>query len=349
MIKEASKTILVTGGTGFIGSHICVELLMEGFDIIVADNLTNSNIEVIERIKHVTGKKPIIFYKTDIRDREALEKIFTAHKIYSVIHCAGLKSVEESVRNPLLYYDNNVYGSVVLVQTMAKYDVKRIVFSSSACVYGGDAPVPYTETSLVKPVNPYGKSKLLVEEILRDIALSDPEWRVAILRYFNPIGAHPSGLIGEYTNMSPNNLIPRICQVASGFKPELLIFGNDYNTPDGTAIRDYIHVVDLALGHAKALRWFEGNAGVLVSNLGIGKGVSVLELLGAFSRIIGRDIPYRFVSRRDGDTPCYYADVTCAKKQLGWSASRSIDEACKDAWRWQQSRLQDSVVQSDQS
>lgn len=333
MIEEAPKTILVTGGTGFIGSHICIELLMNGFEVIVVDNLTNSNAEVTERIKSITGRS-IIFYKTDIRNREALERIFTAHKIYSVIHCAGLKSVEESVRNPLLYYDNNVYGSVVLVQTMAKYDIKRMVFSSSACVYGMEAIAPYIETSLIKPVNPYGKSKLFVEEILSDISSSDPEWRVVILRYFNPIGAHPSGLIGEYTNMSPNNLIPYICQVASGLKPELLVFGNDYNTPDGTAVRDYIHVVDLALGHTKALGWLESNVGVLVANLGAGKGVSVLELLGAFSRVIGRDIPYRFVSRRDGDIPSYYADVTCAEKQLGWRASRSIDEACKDAWRW---------------
>lgn len=333
MIKEDPKTILVTGGTGFIGSHICVELLGEGFEVIVVDNLTNSNAENIDRIKQITGKL-VIFYKIDIRDREALEKIFIAHKIYSVVHCAGLKSVEESVKNPLLYYDNNVYGSVVLIQTMAKYNVKKLVFSSSACVYGTEAVVPYTETSLVKPVNSYGKSKLFFEEILCDIASSDPEWRIASLRYFNPIGAHPSGLMGEDSNMSPNNLMPYICQVASGLKSELLIFGNDYNTPDGTAIRDYIHVVDLALGHVKAMGWLDGNAGVLVANLGTGKGVSVLELLEAFSRVTSLTIPYLFVSRRDGDIASYYANVTYAEKQLGWRASRSIDEACIDAWRW---------------
>lgn len=338
MVKEAPKTILVTGGTGFVGSHVCIEFLARDFEVIIVDNLTNSNAEVVERIKQITGKS-IIFYKTDIRDHEALEKIFTTHKIYSVIHCAGLKAVEESVKNPLLYYDNNVYGSVVLLQTMAKFSVKRIVFSSSACVYGKEAPAPYVETSLIKPSNPYGKSKLSVEEILRDVTLSDPEWRVAILRYFNPIGAHPSGLIGEDPNMSPNNLMPYICQVASGLKPELLIFGNDYDTPDGTAVRDYIHVVDLALGHAQALRWLDGNTGLLVVNLGTGKGVSVLELLAVFSSVIGRVIPYRFCPRRDGDISSYYADTTYSEKQLGWSASRSIDEACRDVWRWQEKKL----------
>ena len=337
-IKEAPKTILVTGGTGFIGSHVCVELLAEGYEIVVADNLTNSNLEVIEQIKRITGKA-VIFYKIDIRDREALGKIFKAHKIYSVIHCAGLKSVEESVKNPLLYYDNNVYGSVVLLQIMVEFNVKKIVFSSSACVYGADASVPYIETSLIRPVNPYGKSKLFVEEILRDVALSDPEWRVALLRYFNPIGAHPSGLIGEDPKLSPNNLVPYMCQVAYGLKPELLVFGNDYDTLDGTAIRDYIHVVDLALGHIKAMRWLESNDGVLVANLGTGKGASVMELIEAFSRVTDRTVPHRFVSRRDGDISSYYADATYAEKQLGWHASRSIDEACEDAWRWQQSRF----------
>lgn len=338
MTEEAPKTILVTGGTGFIGSHICIEFLARDFEVIIVDNLTNSNAEVVERIEQITGKS-IIFYKTDIRDHEALERIFTAHKIYSVIHCAGLKSIAESIKNPLMYYDNNVYGSIVLVQIMAKFNVKRMVFSSSACIYGKEAVVPYTETSLVKPVNPYGKSKLIIEEMLTNIASSDPEWRVVILRYFNSIGAHPSGLIGEDPNMSPNNLMPYICQVASGLKPELLIFGNDYDTPDGTAVRDYIHVVDLALGHTQALRWLEGNTGLLVANIGTGKGISVLELLSVFSSVIGRAIPYRFVHRRDGDISSYYADTTYSEKQFGWSAQRRVDEACRDEWRWQEKKL----------
>lgn len=331
MPKKDSGTILVTGGTGYIGSHICVELLAEGFEVIILDNLTNSKRETIKRIERIAGK-PVVFYKVDIRDHEGLEKIFTAHKISSVIHCAGLKSVGESVKNPLSYYDNNVYGSVVLVQTMAKHKVKKIVFSSSACVYGAATPVPYTETSSVGPVNPYGKSKLFVEEVLRDVASSDPDWRVALLRYFNPIGAHSTGLLGEKPNGTPSNLMPYICEVALGKQPELLILGNDYNTPDGTAVRDYVHVVDVALGHIRALEWLERNAGVLTANLGAGKGVSVLDLVGAFSRVTGCRIPYNVAPRREGDISSYYANTNHAKEQLGWHASRSIDEACRDAW-----------------
>lgn len=242
MSETSEKTILVTGGAGFIGSHICVELIAKGYDVIILDNFVNSKEDVIQRLEKIIGK-PVIYYKTDIRDREALEKIFVSHKIDSVIHCAGLKSVGESVKNPLLYYDNNVYGSVVLLQIMAKHNVKKIVFSSSACVYGTDVPAPYTETSLIKPVNPYGKSKLFVEEILRDVFVADPEWRVVLLRYFNPIGAHPSGLIGEDPNGTPNNLLPYIAQVATGLQAELHIFGNDYNTPDGTGVREIIFML----------------------------------------------------------------------------------------------------------
>jgi len=335
MQKVASKTIFVTGGTWFVGSHICVELLTEGFEVVVADNLTNSSEGVLERITRITGNS-VIFYKTDIRDRESLESIFEKHTIDVVVHCAGLKSVVESVKNPLSYYDNNVYGSIVLMQVMAKYNVKKLIFSSSACIYRTGAPVPYTETSLIKPVNPYGKSKLFIEEILRDIASSDSEWRIALLRYFNPIGAHASGFIGEDPNGIPNNLMPYICQVALGRQPELLVFGDDYETPDGTGIRDYIHVVDLALGHVKAISWLDNNTNVLTANLGTGKGVSVLELVKAFTKASERSVPYRVMPRRAGDVAISYSDASLAEKELGWRAVCTIGDACRDAWRWQQ-------------
>jgi len=333
MAETAKKKILVTGGAGFIGSHICAELISGGYNVVIVDNFCNSKEEVIQRLEKITGM-PIIFYKNNIRDRDALEKIFATHKIYAVIHCAGLKSVGESVADPLLYYENNVYGSVVLTQVMKKFGVKKIVFSSSACVYGTDAPAPYSETSLIKPANPYGKSKLFVEEILRDVASADPEWRVALLRYFNPIGAHPSGLIGEDPKGTPNNLLPYISQVVTGLKTELFVFGNDYETSDGTGVRDYIHVVDLATGHIKALEWLDENTGILTANLGTGKGVSVLELIETFSRASGHHISYRFAPRRAGDVAISYADPSVAQRVLGWSAMRTIDEACADAWRW---------------
>lgn len=333
MGETTKKTILVTGGAGFIGSHICVELLTKGFDVIIVDNFYNSKETVIQRLEKITSKT-ITFYKVDIRDYVALEKIFTTHSIDTVIHCAGLKSVGESVKDPILYYENNVYGSIVLLQVMTKFNVKKIVFSSSACVYGTEAPVPYAETSLIKPVNPYGKSKLFVEEILRDLAQSDHDCRFAILRYFNPIGAHSSGLIGEDPNGTPNNLLPYIGQVAMGVKPELLIFGNDYETKDGTGVRDYIHVVDLALGHIKAIEWLDKNTGVLVANLGTGSGVSVLELIEAFSRVSGRSIPYRFDSRRQGDVAISYANPSLAEQNLDWHTIHTINDACKDAWGW---------------
>lgn len=327
------KTILVTGGAGFIGSHICVELITNGYDVVILDNFVNSKEDVIQRLEKITSES-ITFYKADIRDRDALEKIFSEHTIDTVIHCAGLKSVGESVKEPLLYYDNNIHGSVVLTQVMSKFNVKKIVFSSSACVYGTNVPAPYTESSLLKPANPYGKSKLFVEEILRDVAVSDSEWRVALLRYFNPIGAHRSGLIGESPNGTPNNLMPYICQVASELKPELLIFGNDYETQDGTGVRDYIHVVDLALGHVSALKWLDRNTGVLTANLGTGKGVSVLELVEAFARATEQKVQHKFASRRDGDVASSYADTRYAENELGWRATRTIDEACEDTWRW---------------
>ena len=333
MAETAKKKILVTGGAGFIGSHICVELVVEGYDVIIVDNFSNSKEGVIARIEKITNKS-IVFYNADIRDCAVMEKIFSAHKIDSVIHCAGLKSVGESVADPLLYYDNNVYGSIVLLQVMKKFNAKKIVFSSSACVYGTDVPAPYSETSPLRPSNPYGKSKLFVEEILRDVASSDPEWRIALLRYFNPIGAHSSGLIGEDPSGTPNNLLPYIGQVATGLKPELLIFGNDYETPDGTGVRDYIHVVDLALGHLKALEWLDENTGVLTANLGTGKGESVMELVEAFSRVAGRKVPYRFAPRREGDVASSYADTRYAESELGWRTTHTIYEACEDTWRW---------------
>lgn len=335
MKKGLCKTILVTGGAGFIGSHICVELLSGSFEVIVVDNFCNSNERVIERIEKITGKS-IVFYNTDIRDREGLEAIFSKHEVEAVIHCAGLKSVGESAKEPLLYYDNNIYGSLVLVQVMAEYAVKTIVFSSSATVYGKNAEVPYHEGLSLKPVNPYGNTKLFVEEMLRDLVSSDPEWRVALLRYFNPVGAHPSGLIGEQPSGVPNNLMPYVCEVASSRQPELLIFGGDYETPDGTGVRDYIHVVDLAKGHLSAISWLQAHAGVLVANLGTGKGVSVLGLVQAFAEASGRTIPHRIVSRREGDVPVCYADSSYAEKELGWRAERTIEEACRDSWRWQQ-------------
>lgn len=327
------KSVLVTGGAGFIGSHICVELLQNGFDVIVVDNLKNSREEVLKQIERITGKS-VIFYKTDIRERQPLEKIFEKHAIDAVIHCAGLKSVKESIKNPLLYYDNNVYGSIVLIQTMIRFNVKKLVFSSSATVYGTEAQIPYTENTPLKPMNPYGKNKLFIEEILRDISSSDPEWRIALLRYFNPIGAHSSGLIGENPQGMPNNLMPYVCQVVLGLQPEVLVFGDDYETSDGTGVRDYIHVVDLATGHIKALDWLREHTGVLTANLGTGKGVSVLELIKAFADVSGREIPYRVVSRREGDLSIYYANPEYAKKCLGWRATLTAKDACRDTWRW---------------
>lgn len=333
--KDALKTILITGGTGFIGSHICVELLGEGFDIVIVDNLINSNKDTLDRITRIAGRS-VIFHKADIRDYESLEDIFRQHPIDAVIHCAGLKSVRESVEDPLLYYDNNVNGSMTLMRVMKKYAIKKLVFSSSATVYDGDAPTPYNENTPLKPVNPYGKTKLFVEEILRDISSADPEWRITLLRYFNPIGAHPSGLIGEDPRGAPNNLLPYVCQVALGQHPELLVFGNDYETPDGTGVRDYIHIVDLARGHVEALKWLGEYSGVLTVNLGTGKGVSVIELVTAFERATGRHVPYRVVGRRSGDIATSYANPSVAAEKFDWHATRTINEACRDAWHWQE-------------
>ena len=329
------KTILVTGGAGYIGSHTCVELLGAGYVVVVADNLCNSSQESLKRVERI-AQKPLVFYQADTRDKDALKEIFTSHAIDAIIHFAGLKAVGESVEKPLLYYDNNVNGTLVLTEAMIQHGVKTMVFSSSATVYGDDAPVPYREDASTKPVNPYGRTKLMAEEVLRDVAVSDAAWRVALLRYFNPVGAHPSGLIGEDPSGIPNNLMPYVCQVAVGRRPELNIFGGDYPTVDGTGVRDYIHVVDLALGHVKALQRLSNRAGVLTANLGTGRGVSVLELVHAFAAASGRAVPYRIVDRRAGDLAAYWAEPGYAQQELDWHALYDLDHICRDAWCWQQ-------------
>ncbi len=326
--------ILVTGGAGYIGSHTCAELLQAGYEIIVVDNLSNSKETSLERVKEITGK-PFGFYKADLLDREALEDIFAQEDIDAVIHFAGLKAVGESVSIPLRYYHNNITGTLNLCEVMQKYNVKNLVFSSSATVYGDPHKVPITEDFPLSVTNPYGRTKLMIEEILRDLYVSDAAWNVAILRYFNPIGAHISGRIGEDPNGIPNNLVPYIAQVAVGKLKELHVFGNDYPTPDGTGIRDYIHVVDLALGHLKALEKLKTDPGVVTYNLGTGQGYSVLEMADAFSKASGKAIPYKITDRRPGDIAACYADSSKAREELGWSAHKGLDEMCADSWRWQ--------------
>lgn len=326
--------ILVTGGTGYIGSHTVVELLARGERVVILDNLCNSSLKVLERIESITGKRPE-FVKADIRDKDALRAVFNEHRIASVVHFAGLKAVGESVAQPLAYYDNNVSGTASLLQMMAEAGVRRLVFSSSATVYGDPHAVPIREDFPLHATNPYGRTKLMIEEMLRDLALSDPTWRIAILRYFNPVGAHASGLIGESPNGVPNNLMPFVAQVAVGRRTELSVFGSDYPTPDGTGVRDYIHVVDLALGHLAALDELARSSGTLTVNLGTGQGYSVLDMVRAFERVSGRPVPYRLVDRRPGDIASCYADPVLAEKLLGWRARRSIEEMCADTWRWQ--------------
>jgi UDP-glucose 4-epimerase len=327
-------TILVTGGAGYIGSHTCVELLEAGYDAVVVDNLSNSDRKSIERVEKITGK-PLPLYTSDLLDIDALNRIFEKHTIDTVIHFAGYKAVGESVAKPLKYYENNLVGTIRLLQCMKEHNVKNIVFSSSATVYGDPHKVPITEDFPIQATNPYGRSKLMIEEILRDLYKSDSSWNIAILRYFNPVGAHKSGLIGEDPNDIPNNLVPYISQVAIGKLKELRVFGNDYPTPDGTGVRDYIHVIDLALGHIKVVEKICQNPGLFTVNLGTGRGYSVLEMIKAFEKASGRKIPYIFTDRRPGDIAVCYADPTKAYELLGWKAERDIDEMCEDTWRWQ--------------
>lgn len=326
-------SILVTGGTGYIGSHTVIELLKENKEIIILDNLCNSSIEVLDKIKQITGKD-CKFYEADVRDEKALEKVFTENKIDSVIHFAGLKAVGESVKIPLEYYDNNVYGTIKLLKAMKKFNCKKIVFSSSATVYGDPGTPKYTEDmERGKVSNPYGATKAVIEQMLEDLYSSDKEWTISILRYFNPIGAHESGLIGDNPNGIPNNLMPYIQKVAIGELKELSIFGNDYETKDGTGVRDYIHVVDLAIGHVKALEKLE-KSGIYIHNLGTGCGYSVLEIVNTFEKVNNVKISYKIAPRRAGDLAIYYADPTKAEKELGWKAERGIEEMCKDSWNF---------------
>lgn len=328
------KNILVTGGAGYIGSHTCVELLQAGFNVVVVDNLINSKKESLNRVQKITGKT-LAFHEVDLLDQDALNKVFNESSMDAVIHFAGLKAVGESVEVPLQYYHNNLTGTLNLCHAMKTHHVKTMVFSSSATVYGNPEKAPIKENFPVAPTNPYGHSKLMIEQILQDLAFSDKEWNIVLLRYFNPVGAHSSGSIGEDPNGLPNNLFPFITQVAVGKLPELSVFGNDYSTPDGTGVRDYIHVVDLAQAHIKALDRFKSNAGVEIYNVGTGQGYSVLEIVRAFEDASGRTIPYKMVDRRPGDIATCYADPAKAKSQLGWHAKYGIDDMCSDAWRWQ--------------
>lgn len=326
--------ILVTGGAGYIGSHTCVEMQNAGYDVVVADNLDNSSSESLKRVEKITGKA-VKFYKTDVRDKEALRKIFNENSIEAVIHFAGLKAVGESVQKPIMYYDNNLINTITLLEVMNEFGVKKIVFSSSATVYGVATQMPLKEGMPLGAINPYGRTKLFIEDILRDLYIADNEWTIALLRYFNPIGAHKSGTIGEDPKGIPNNLMPYISQVAVGKLEKLHVFGNDYNTVDGTGVRDYIHVVDLAVGHVKAIEWTLKNKGCEPFNLGTGNGTSVLQLRNAFIKATGVDVPYVIDPRRPGDPDEVYADASKANTVLGWKAEHSVEEMCEDTWRWQ--------------
>jgi len=335
-----NKTILVTGGAGYIGSHTCVELLQAGYRVVVVDNLCNSKEAALERVRKITGR-PLVFIRCDLLDRTALEAALAAHQPAAVIHFAGLKAVGQSVEKPLLYYRNNVSGTATLLEAMTTAGVKKIVFSSSCTVYGTPSSLPIREDSPLQAVNPYGQTKLTIEYMLKDLAAADSAWSISILRYFNPAGAHPSGEIGEDPLGIPNNLMPYITQVAVGALKELSVWGNDYPTPDGTCIRDYVHVVDLAKGHLKALQKIQREAGgrgacLGIHNLGTGRGYSVLEVLDGFRKATGRDVPHRIAGRRAGDAAAVYADPTLAAAELAWQAELGIEAMCADAWRWQQ-------------
>ena len=329
-----TSKILITGGAGYIGSHTAVELMNAGHHVVIVDNLCNSSIQVLDRLEALAGKK-FSFVQADVRDGAALDQIFAQHPIEGVIHFAGLKAVGESVAQPVRYFDNNIGSTLALLQAMDRAQVRRIVFSSSATVYGDPEAVPITESSKLQVTNPYGRTKLMCEDILRDLQASDPRWHVAILRYFNPVGAHISGTIGEHPNGIPNNLMPFITQVAVGKREFLSIFGNDYPTPDGTGVRDYIHVVDLAQGHLAALNYLQNQLASITVNLGTGRGVSVKELADTFARVTGVPVPYQCVARRPGDVATCYADTRLAHQALGWQAQLDVDRMCQDAWRWQ--------------
>lgn len=325
---------LVTGAAGYIGSHTLVALLQAGHEVVAVDNFSNSKPAALERVTQITGHG-FSHYDADVRDHSALDRIFTAHRIEAVIHFAGFKAVGESVQQPLKYYENNLHSSLVLLETMAKYGCHSLVFSSSATVYGEPKDLPLKEESALSAVNPYGRTKLYIEEILRDVAKADSKWRIALLRYFNPVGAHPSGQIGEDPTGVPNNLFPYIAQVAVGRRAELQVYGGDYPTPDGTGVRDYIHVCDLAEGHVRAIESLARYAGAEAINLGTGHGYSVLEAINAFQDASGKQIPYRIVARRPGDVPACYAAVEKAHRLLGWQATRDLPTMCRDHWRWQ--------------
>lgn len=328
------KKILVTGGTGYIGSHTVVELIQNNYDIVIVDDYSNSKAEVLNRIEMITGKCPK-FYNINIANRVILEEVFKQHNFDAVIHFAGYKSVGESVEKPLNYYHNNLVGTLVLCELMEAYGVHQLIFSSSATVYGGENKSPINENAELCPTNPYGQTKLMIESIIKDLCLSSTIWSAISLRYFNPIGAHTSGLIGENPNGIPNNLMPYISQVAMGIHPEVLVYGDDYKTKDGTGVRDYIHVMDLATGHVKGLDYVLNNNGFQVINLGTGIGYSVLELIDRFSKVNDLVIPYRIVERRSGDVDSCYADVTKSKEVLKWTSQKRIDDMCRDAWEWQ--------------
>jgi len=337
--------ILVTGGTGYIGSHTTLELLQAGHDVVVMDNLANSSTESLNRVQELSGRTAA-FVQADLLDPQALEAIFAEHSPEAVIHFAGLKAVGESVAKPLHYYRNNVAGTLNLLAAMDRHDVRTIVFSSSATVYGASEEVPLVEDMPMDAVNPYGRTKEQIEDILADLGASDERWSIALLRYFNPVGAHESGRIGEDPTGVPNNLLPFVAQVAVGRREKVMVFGNDYPTPDGTGVRDYIHVMDLAAGHLAALDYIAARKGVKRWNLGTGNGSSVLEVLAAFSKAAGKEIPYEFASRRPGDAAVSYADPSAARAELGWSAGRSLDDMCRDHWNWQKQNPQGYAAQA---
>ncbi len=331
--------VLLTGGAGYIGSHTALECLFAGMDVTILDNLSNSSEVALARVQEMAGRS-VGFVRGDVRDRRVLDTLFSAHEFDAVIHFAGLKAVGESVEKPLLYYDNNIAGTVVLLEAMADASLKTLVFSSSATVYGDPHATPITEDFPLSATNPYGRSKLFIEEMLRDLVRADPDWSIALLRYFNPVGAHESGLIGEDPRGTPNNLMPYVAQVAIGRRQYLSIFGSDYPTHDGTGVRDYIHVVDLARGHLAAMRRISGEAGVNVWNLGTGRGVSVLEMVAAFESASGRRVPFQYAPRRAGDVAACWANPAKAEKELGWRAEFDLYRMCSDAWRWQSNNPQ---------